>query len=222
MSRHEWERGTLKIPTAAWAGLKKAVREEYNRVVQAQFAYCQRLHQHLEHLWSTDRDAYDKAITAIGNGLLPELGAQHHWERSRSFGVTHKWSEGVYRPLKKDFPLATNKTTAFNLGEPSISFDDKTHSVTWSVGENNHACDTARSHPVGVAFFHALQGITWTRGSGGKIVGNNEYNRDSAYEGGGGNLVTGRYGPLGEDPWMKKLQAKAAKKTAVANRPSYY
>lgn len=222
MSCYEWEQGTLKIPTKEWAGLKKAVRDEHNRVVQAQFAYCQKLYQHLEQLRETNRNAYDSARVAIDSGRLPELGTQHRWERSCSHLVWHKWMESLQRPLKKDFPPATNQTTEFSMGEHSISFDDKAHSVTWSVSENNHAIEYARQHPVAVAFFRALKGITWTRGSGGTIAGNNEYNRESRDEGGGANLVTDRYGPLGEDPWMKKLQAKAAKKTAVATRSRWY
>ena len=30
MSCHEWERGTIRIPQAEWAGLKRKVREAWN------------------------------------------------------------------------------------------------------------------------------------------------------------------------------------------------
>jgi hypothetical protein len=63
------------------------------------------------------------------------------------------------------------------------------------VPSNNHACETARRHPVAAAFFAALGRVRWTRGSGGEIVGNDEYNRDVDYEGGGANYVVDRYGP---------------------------
>ena len=73
-------------------------------------------------------------------------------------------------------------------------FSDASRSVSWRVEENNHARDTAREHHMGRAFFAALSKVEWVRGTGGTIVGNDEYNRDSEYDGGGGNYVTGSFG----------------------------
>jgi hypothetical protein len=214
MSRYEWERGTLKIPTKEWAGLKKVVREEHNRVAQAQFAYCEKLYAHYAARAKGNKNFdYRAECWQISGGHRPTLRTMHEWEQDKAYLVYHVHLTEPKRPLKKDFALATNKTTDFSLGEASISFGDATHSVMWMVAENNHAIDRAREHPVAVVFFRALKGIVWTRGSGGTIVGNDEYNRDNAREGGGSNYVTDRYGPLGEDPLMKKLKAK--KKAAV-------
>ena len=82
----------------------------------------------------------------------------------------------------------------------NVSLDLKAKTASWDVDENNHACESARRTPIGRAFFRALGRITWTRGSGGTIVGNDEYNREGGGEGEGGHYVTGEYG------------AKAAKK----------
>lgn len=94
---------------------------------------------------------------------------------------------------------ATNRTTTFRVGwEATITF--KGNEVTWNVPENNHACDHAHEHHIGRAFFAALNKVTWTRGSGGVIVGNNEYSRDSYDVGGGGNYETARFGPQTKRP----------------------
>lgn len=88
---------------------------------------------------------------------------------------------------------ATGANFRLNMGESSLEF--KGRELHWSVGENNHARDRGRSHPVARALFKALDLVEWTRGSGGKILGNDEYNRDTDYEGGGGNYVVDEYGP---------------------------
>lgn len=78
-------------------------------------------------------------------------------------------------------------------GESSISFDKRV--VVWSVPENNHAREHGRTHPLARVLFETLGSVRWTRGTGGDIVGNDEYNRDSRDEGGGGNYVLTRFGP---------------------------
>jgi hypothetical protein len=63
------------------------------------------------------------------------------------------------------------------------------------VIENNHACERAHEDTVVSQFFSMLQRVTWVRGTGGEIVGNDEYNRDSSLAGGGGNYVNYAFGP---------------------------
>ena len=59
---------------------------------------------------------------------------------------------------------------------------------------------------MGRKLFELLHRITWTRGSGGKILGNDEYNRDDEHEGGGGNYVTMRFGP---DVQKRKAESRS-------------
>src|SRR5690606_40658386 len=49
--------------------------------------------------------------------------------------------------------------------------------------------DALPIYPRGKAFENALRKVMWVRGTGGKLVGNDEYNRDSRYEGGGANYA---------------------------------
>ena len=94
------------------------------------------------------------------------------------------------------FQFVNGKNYSFEVagGEAHIGFNVKSHTVVWSVSENNHAVDDARGSKEGRMFFQMLNCVNWTRGSGGVIIGNNEYNRDDYNEGGGGNYVTATYG----------------------------
>jgi len=67
-------------------------------------------------------------------------------------------------------------------------FDNDTCTVEWYVDENNHAVDRAHDHLWVKLLFRELRRIKAT----GTLVGNDEYNRDNDYEGGGGNYVTMR------------------------------
>jgi len=88
--------------------------------------------------------------------------------------------------------LANSKTMCFPLGDGgAVIFDAEDKTVTYSVPENNHACDNARESHVGRLFFRTMDRINWTRGSGGCLYGNDEYHRDAHHgTGGGGNYVT--------------------------------
>mgnify|MGYP006959960912 CR=1 FL=1 len=65
-----------------------------------------------------------------------------------------------------------------------------TKTLVWDVSENNHAREHAHKHGFAKLVFEAFGKITWTRNSGGEIVGNDEYNRDNRESGGGGNYTT--------------------------------
>lgn len=77
-------------------------------------------------------------------------------------------------------------------GEATITLVGNT--VTWDVPENNHAPERAHSHPMAASLFGFLRTVRWTARSGGAIAGNDEYNRDADYAGGGGNYVVEAFG----------------------------
>ena len=105
-------------------------------------------------------------------------------------------SEGKpHQPKRKDFPLANGATKEFDAGEASITLVEEGRRVIWDVPENNHACEYARATFMGKALFEALRSVTWSRGSGGEIIGNDEYNQESRSDGGGSNYTKGYFGP---------------------------
>lgn len=134
--------------------------------------------------------------------LLLENVVREGWVRNPATGQTERSPGKVRRIQVKDMNYPTNRTTQFEAGvygDGTVTFNKEKKAVTWSVGENNHAIDHARESVIGKAFFDRLDQVRWTHGTGGTIVGNDEYNRDSDYVGGGGNYCTGAYGYLGAE-----------------------
>ena len=242
MSCNEWENGTIVIPSKDWPKFKEGLRAAWNKQQEKRRVGALKLHTGLiaaskgkrDFNWDTALPAVIEAIRlaepaharyndyrnearltddvdfwALGYLVLP-------YERRKLLGS----AGGPLLPKLKDLPDANGATKTFAVdgGEGSVTLDETTHAVTWRVSENNHAIERARSHPIGATLFRLLAGITWIRGSGGIIIGNNEYNRDNDREGGGGNTVNQRFGPEGRDPCMVAYEKKraATKKRAAA------
>lgn len=202
MSCSNWESGSIIIPSKAWAGFKKGLVEAHNRLVEGQFAKAKQIHERLTakakgrrkiersewDSWFQDFRLSDQDYEKIAKVL--DFGLLLNGTKSRP-----------RRPMKKDFTFANGKTTQFPVGwEGQISLsDNKARTVIWSTGHNNRAVEDARGTEIASAFFRLLNGITWTRGSGGQLVGNDEYN-DGDGEGDGANYVTATYGPKKKQP----------------------
>lgn len=97
------------------------------------------------------------------------------------------------KPQKKDFPIAGNNVTSFQADDCSLTFDNDAKTIRWQVYENNHAREHAKATVLGTTFYNLMDKITWVRGTGGQIVGNDEYNRDSDHAGGGANYVVATF-----------------------------
>jgi hypothetical protein len=136
---------------------------------------------------------------------LPTTGYAPKWEDVKATRPT--------KPKRKDAKFLGKRVESVGLTDATISFGDDGRTVTWAVHENNHACEYARAHPVARAFFAALGRVEWKRGSGGEIVGNDEYNRDDKHEGGGANFVKESFGPNVK---------KAARGLSFGSRPGNY
>ena len=222
MSCSEWEAGTIVLPTAAVTAVKRAVRD-------AALAHRRRLYEEAKKFWNalprsyrTDAQRYGRAVSAFlygNNGRLGELLADLPRWQGVCAGNDTAFTDDLYellacsaegkprrarlQDLSAACPLPAGADPSYRCGEAGLRFEGR--KAHWRVPENNHAREQAHAHPLAAAFFRALDNVRWTRGSGGDIVGNDEYNRDSDYEDGGANYVTAHYGP---DP-------------AVRGRPSW-
>lgn len=114
------------------------------------------------------------------------------------------------KPKKSDPSVKTlvrTKVKSIGTSDATLYFDHEAKTLTWDVDENNRAVERAGESWLARLLFPALNRIEWTRGSGGKIVGNDEYNRDDRSEWGGGNYVTREFGP--EVSKRRKVQDRA-------------
>lgn len=234
MSKSEWESGTIKLPTADFARVRKAVQETDAVVKKGALAQTQSFWKGLSRKQQTDSEEYRKALWAWSRTVSPEGGSG--WSSYRPANPVDKASTSeayvlLQRKTRGDQPsrvqaseveMPTNRTTQFHVEDATITFDKATSSVTWNVDENNRAVSRSRESAVGQRFFSELDKTRWTRGTGGSMVGNDEYNRDADYSGGGANYDTAGYGPLGAvqapyrtEPWTDPQGRRFAVQTKM-------
>lgn len=231
VSIYEWERGVIKLPSGVAPKIKKRLVEvqnrEYDEVTERVKKFWaenkttskKKMQKALHDAWERRYDR-QPARVVHGGGLwgLRSTSAYSDELDEKAENVINRvlhTTDGKMRaPKKADIERivgerANSRTKLFRAGgDAAVLFDGNT--VTWEVQENNHAIDRSRNSPIGRAFFSELKSVQWTRGTGGEIVGNNEYNRDSYESGGGANYVTDGFGPLG-DPFWKSSRSPRKK-----------
>lgn len=224
MSRYEWEKGEFIIPSAEWASFKAAIRDAVNKQNAAMFEAARQLHAYVT-LNSKTRPSHMDLRDVAWKGVDQISKGGYHGTRFTGTEqgvivdsvISEKWPNGYHqrsvlklkKPLKKDFPQHGNNVNSFRSGECEVSFDNATRKVFWNVSENNHAVDDARESALGKALFARLGKVAWTRGTGGSVYGNDEYNQDAGRygAGGGASYTKERFGPdvpkpaPTRDPW---------------------
>jgi hypothetical protein len=210
MSCYEWERGEFKFSVAEYRKFKKAfasgVKDQY------QIAYENAVYIYNKIIAEGKGKRNVEWCNLYGQFRYKEVSTGSYFVsyENKDLDPFRLAYESMFRkkdhnskplkPRKGDFKIKIeSKDLSFEGDEFSIGFDDKNRIVHWHVSENNHACESARSEEVGKLFFNLLNNVKWTRGTGGLIVGNNEYNQDDYGVGGGGNTINDSYGPLGKD-----------------------
>ena len=219
MSCYEWERGTLTLPSKEWPKFRKLMISVWNEYQNTVYETAKRAHLAAKAAAKGKRGANRQPLVLAE--IAKECGGKYEYggfSSSRSDGdaaysLWHQVCDLILtgkarkdeatdtkNPQKKDLKIyPVSKSCSIHYGECSVSFGNESRSLSWSVDENNHSRDRAHEHWYTKRLFHELGRVTWTRGTGGKIIGNDEYNRDAEYEGGGGNYVTHSFGPLGKE-----------------------
>jgi hypothetical protein len=225
MSCNEWEAGTLIIPSAQWAKFRKGLLTEWNDHQVTVLATAKKAHKAAVAAGKGKRgekrgSAMKAAVARICGGRIGEYGdfESNHRGGHDSYDTVHGllwkgWGANAkfQSPQKKDLPfVAISKDASLELGDASVSFNNAGRTVRWNVYENNHAVESAKGHWFAKKFWAAISRITWTRGSGGEVRGNNEYNEDEhGHQAGSYTVATYR------------MKTAADKKAAAARRNSY-
>lgn len=211
MSCYEWERGEFTVPSAEWAKFKAGIREVVNKTNEMKLQLAEKVYEAASNRFKADKTidihyvAYEEAekLNRVNNGYRSKdlFEANDLYDVVQSVQtdrkVGDKWKRMLVKPKKKDFPQHGNNVTEFQSGDASLTFDNNARKVYWDVSENNHACDDARASALGKAFFKSLDKVSWVKGTGGNIIGNDEYNSEGGrdHEGGGGSYSKGSWGP---------------------------
>lgn len=218
MSCNEWEDGTLVLPNAAVTGLKRTLIKATNAHRDAVLALCHRFwEQHKTRSVARYRERVDEFIYPPQQSYQSYRRNSDEQLRTDAYHLLEMLAEHPRKAIQSDLDKAgivkaTNRTSCFRVGlEASITL--KGRNLGWHVPENNHACERAREHPLAQALFTALEKISWTRGTGGVILGNNEYAREAehAYAGGGGSYIVSAFGPRGEEARAQQMGISVAK-----------
>ena len=234
MSRREKEQGTLKFPSAAWSPFKKALQEAVTRMYEQDYALALVFYDAVAALKKGKRGV-DLNELIRAEFYAQKAGASRYASdrenQKYQFHIISTWElkkamlsedkKSLLKPKKKDFTFPNSKTLAFSQGPLSIRLDNEKRELVWDVDEGNHNVTEAHEAGVGKACLRLLKDVKWTRATGGVFVMNDEYNEEAGEgrEGGGGNYVSMRFGPLGEpDP---RIFGRPSKKGASSTaRPS--
>lgn len=207
MSFYAWESGTIVLPSVAVKPLRDKLNATLNanrtalwvaaKLVSAQLRKSRMKESHRVPFVIGD------AIAAAGVRL-----SESQLEDLHNVIVIGSGPAGYAAALDRAVGAkGTSSTNSWTVGGgASITLDGR--NLRWEVRNNDRSVERAHAHPLGATLFRQLDRITWTRGTGGELIGNDEYNQDNQDSGGGANYVT--------HSWS--FQTKAQREAALADR----
>jgi hypothetical protein len=227
MSCNEWESGSFILSTDAYREFTSNFLAKYNQMRDEDMVRLRALREHVlaagKSVPTSARNWRD-IFFATAEKHRAEFTTSDLYQAFRNLMVTQSAEtkqEEVGAPRRvtaTTLPATVTKKSIANLTlkidgcEATITFNKKKRTVGWDVRENNHACERARRTQLAKEFFLLLERVTWTRGTGGSIVGNDEYNRDNRGDGGGANFTKDRFGPLGSADLPRTFRKAVAKR----------
>lgn len=185
MSRNEWAYGTIELPRTEFASFRKGIADSVTH-------HNEMLYKKAQEFWANRTRKEKTDVTAFKAAAdKANLDYELQWKMLQ---------HGEPRRLTRaDFEWPTARSTSFREAELALTFNPALRTVTYEVSENNHAREYAAETSLGKTFERLIRLVRWTRGTGGVILGNDEYSAEGGYysQGGGGSYVVAAYGPKG-------------------------
>lgn len=198
MSRNDWEEGTVSLPAAEYAKVRKAVAAAVTDHKEKVYHLAQEFWGGLTRSQKAGGAVYLSAVDAYVARVERSAGKAVAGD-THAILVGYSRLRKPSRVTKADMDFPTASTTVFHADDLEVEFHRTAGSLSWYVGENNHAVDEARNHPLGKAVFAALDQVRWTRGTGGVISGNDEQSGVDSLHGGAANYISVAFGPAGAE-----------------------
>lgn len=177
------------LPSAAFSTVRKAVQDAMHAKWKRAFDDAQRFWKGLTPRQRSDWEEFRKALNS----------ARFDLDTMWLIDPMRRREPKPRRVLQSDVDWPTNRTVDFHESDLSLHFKRETRTVVFSVSENNHAREHADNTVLAKTFYDQMAKVHWTHGTGGVVLGNDEYNLEAGYEreGGGGSYVVAAYGYIG-------------------------
>ena len=206
MSRYEWESGKIILPAKAAYPFKKQLTEYLNNEIDRMFTVSQEAfanisskfkeHRNVDFRKGFRREIVNLLKRSYSQDCAFELYLEYFGDLDKLFFKSDPTRLTPVKPTRTLFAqkIILNKPFFYKSRHGNFSIEIKERVLHWQVPENHLAVQFAREHPVAIEVFELLRNVKWTLRSGGKIFGNDEYNRAFHYIPSGANYVNESFG----------------------------
>lgn len=187
MSCSESEQGSYKFSVTNYRNIRKKMILAHNEMQDNIFKVASTLYEDIiNKRIPKAKEKWDSPLTSRLKTLAARVGiTETHMSNVADMIIDeiYRGKTGRKKALKPrksaypSIPVSKQDLTLHPCCESHLTFCSKTRTISWGVGENNHACDTARGTVIGKKFFSVLSKHTWARGEGGETLHQDEYGR---------------------------------------------
>lgn len=193
MSHEEWEHGRITLPRDQFTKVRRAFVDRHNELEQRAYDAAKKawdeatpkqkkdsnfLRDRIDKLterktrWAGDRRFYSYQLPV-------DDGESEVRKRAADLLQLNRWNADPRPPQKKNMNTLPAAATSFDGGEDHggyVSFQQENGTVSWEVG-GNHASEQAAYSWTSACLKKELEGVKWTRSSGGVIHQGSETTR---------------------------------------------